>query len=77
MEKCWQLHSHKLIGIGVNCSHPDHVSSLLKEASNAVPPEILPRVVYPNSGETWIANYGYESILNYLHGYPNFRLIEV
>jgi homocysteine S-methyltransferase len=43
--------SEQIIGVGVNCTAPGHISSLLQNASGYA----TPRAVYPNSGETWRA----------------------
>ncbi|ROT75026.1 putative homocysteine S-methyltransferase 1-like isoform X1 [Penaeus vannamei] len=59
--KCHEEAPDQLAAVGVNCSPPQHVSSLLKEANVTLPaPEVLPRVVYPNSGEEWVAGKGWE-----------------
>lgn len=41
-----------LVAMGVNCTAPQHVSSLIREIRSATD---KPIVVYPNSGETWDA----------------------
>jgi homocysteine S-methyltransferase len=40
--------------IGVNCTHPDHVNSLIAELLAA---SDKPIIVYPNSGEGWDAEH--------------------
>ena len=42
--------SSRVAAVGINCTHPAHVSSLIAEARKAKPKPIL---VYPNSGETY------------------------
>ncbi len=42
-----------LVAVGVNCTAPEHVSSLLDAARGATD---LPLVAYPNSGETYDAS---------------------
>jgi homocysteine S-methyltransferase len=42
------------VAIGVNCTHPDHVNSLIAELLTA---SDKPIVVYPNSGEGWDAEH--------------------
>ena len=45
------LASHpQVVALGINCTPPHHVSSLIREARAATD---LPIVVYPNSGESW------------------------
>lgn len=47
------LSSHSRVSaIGVNCTAPEHVSSLISEIRANTP---KPIVVYPNSGQTWDA----------------------
>lgn len=41
----------QLVAVGINCTPPQHISSLLRCAKDVH----TPRVVYPNSGEHWIA----------------------
>ncbi|CAG0898324.1 unnamed protein product [Darwinula stevensoni] len=48
----------QLIGVGVNCTAPRHVTGLLESASHALNPNVA-FVVYPNSGETWAAGVGW------------------
>ncbi|XP_042872661.1 homocysteine S-methyltransferase YbgG-like isoform X2 [Penaeus japonicus] len=61
VRQCYEEAPDQLVAVGVNCSPPQHVSSLLKEANLTLPaPEVLPRVVYPNSGEQWVAGKGWE-----------------
>jgi len=43
--------SDQIVAVGVNCTAPQHVSSLLQSARGLR----TPLVVYPNSGEHWIA----------------------
>ena len=52
-----------MIGIGINCTHPKYISSLLEELNTCLPSNTqLPRVIYPNSGEEWEAGTGYETV---------------
>lgn len=44
--------SDQILAIGVNCTHPKFVTSLIAQAKSATNKPIL---VYPNSGETWDA----------------------
>ena len=41
----------RLCAVGVNCTSPEYISSLLESARGIT----KPLVVYPNSGETWVA----------------------
>lgn len=41
----------KVLALGVNCTAPAHIASLINEVSAAVPDKAI--VVYPNSGETY------------------------
>lgn len=43
--------AEQVVAVGVNCTAPQHIDSLLK----AVRGLRTPRVVYPNSGERWFA----------------------
>lgn len=43
----------QLIAVGVNCTPPGYITSLLKSASTSQ----TPLVVYPNSGESWDATH--------------------
>ena len=48
-----QLESHpQITAIGVNCTSPKYISSLIREAEKMTEKPIL---VYPNSGETYDA----------------------
>ena len=40
-----------VVAVGVNCTAPNHISSLIREITLAVPEKAI--VVYPNSGETY------------------------
>ena len=51
----------KVLAIGVNCTPPELVSSLIAELKAALPEKTI--IVYPNSGET------YESADNSWHGF--------
>ena len=44
--------SPQVLAVGVNCTPPQHVSSLLESAAEST---AKPLVVYPNSGEAWDA----------------------
>lgn len=44
--------SEQVIGVGVNCTSPEYVSSLLEAAASGIS---TPLMVYPNSGENWSA----------------------
>jgi homocysteine S-methyltransferase len=52
-QRCVQLATgqEQLAAIGINCTAPRHVQSLLGAAGGAA----CPLLVYPNSGETWVA----------------------
>ena len=41
------------VGVGINCTAPEHISGLLASAADVVPE--LPRFVYPNAGRLWDA----------------------
>ncbi|KAF2349170.1 Homocysteine-binding domain [Trinorchestia longiramus] len=60
--QCCTANPESLVGVGVNCSCPGIVSSLLESLnkhSGVPPPTVMPRVVYPNSGEIWVAGQGW------------------
>ena len=42
----------QVVAVGVNCTAPEHVTSLIGEARSV---STLPIVVYPNSGDSWNA----------------------
>lgn len=42
--------SAQVIAVGLNCTPPRHVESLLRSVGEEIP---IPLVVYPNSGERW------------------------
>jgi homocysteine S-methyltransferase len=44
-------HAAQIVAVGVNCTPPEHIDSLLESARGVH----TPRVVYPNSGEQWVA----------------------
>jgi len=44
--------SDQIVAVGINCTPPQHVSALLDSASRVQ----TPLLVYPNSGEHWVAN---------------------
>lgn len=46
--------SPKLIGIGINCTHPMHISSLLTNINQIQHKKKI--IVYPNSGEVWTSD---------------------
>jgi len=43
--------SEKIVAVGINCTAPQHISGLLDSAAGVK----KPLVVYPNSGEQWVA----------------------
>jgi len=46
------MSSDQIVGVGVNCTHPEYIESLLQQ----LPPGVRDRkaiVVYPNSGDIW------------------------
>lgn len=43
--------SAQVVAVGVNCTAPQHIDSLLQSVSGLR----TPRIVYPNSGEQWVA----------------------
>jgi homocysteine S-methyltransferase len=45
----------QLVALGVNCTAPEHIASLVRAARSATN---KPIIVYPNSGETWQAQAG-------------------
>ncbi|KAG7163750.1 Homocysteine S-methyltransferase 1-like [Homarus americanus] len=60
VKKCHERAVDQLIAVGLNCTPPQYVTSLLEKADTSLPsPSILPRVVYPNSGEEWVAGKGW------------------
>lgn len=44
--------SDQVVAVGINCTHPRLIASLIREAKAAIDKPIF---VYPNSGETWDA----------------------
>ncbi|KAK8373210.1 hypothetical protein O3P69_016174, partial [Scylla paramamosain] len=55
VKSCYEQGREQLIGVGVNCTPPHLITPLLQEANRFLPsPHVLPRVVYPNSGEEWV-----------------------
>ena len=42
--------SGKISAVGVNCTPPKYIGSLLQQAAGST----IPLLVYPNSGETWV-----------------------
>jgi homocysteine S-methyltransferase len=42
--------SGRLVALGINCTAPEHVESLLERARGSTP---RPLIVYPNHGRTW------------------------
>lgn len=44
----------KISALGINCTHPNYISALLKSAQFG----LKPFVVYPNSGEDWTREKG-------------------
>lgn len=43
--------AEQVVAVGVNCTAPEHIDSLLQSVRGLQ----TPRVVYPNSGEQWVA----------------------
>jgi homocysteine S-methyltransferase len=43
--------SEQIVAVGINCTAPRHITSLLEQAASIG----TPLAVYPNSGETWVA----------------------
>jgi homocysteine S-methyltransferase len=54
LRSCAQLldREPQIIGIGVNCTRPELISSLIRELAQST---TKPKFVYPNSGEQWNA----------------------
>ncbi|XP_071527944.1 homocysteine S-methyltransferase YbgG-like [Panulirus ornatus] len=58
---CYEKAGDQLLAVGINCSAPQYITSLLDKANLSLPPPtVLPRVVYPDSGEKYTANKGWE-----------------
>lgn len=56
---CYEKAGDQLVAVGINCTSPKYITSLLDKANLSLPPPtVLPRVVYPDSGEQFIANKG-------------------
>lgn len=56
-----------LLAVGVNCTHPAHVTSLFESVNGGVPAnERMPLIVYPNSGEIFDAKKGFVRISHLL-----------
>ncbi|KAL1513525.1 hypothetical protein ABEB36_002926 [Hypothenemus hampei] len=55
---CYDLNPEQLVAIGINCTAPKHIESLIfginQGRSNS-----LPLIVYPNSGESYIVEMGW------------------
>lgn len=61
VKTCYERGGDQLLGVGINCSPPQFITPLLQQAHNYLPPpHVLPRVVYPNSGEVWVAGQGWK-----------------
>jgi S-methylmethionine-dependent homocysteine/selenocysteine methylase len=61
VQRCCLVGGDALVGVGVNCSCPSLVLPLLESLDGypgVPPPDIMPRIVYPNSGEIWVAGKG-------------------
>ena len=56
LAECAELFSNceQIVGVGVNCTAPRYISSLIKQAREGAPAK--PIVIYPNSGETYDEN---------------------
>ncbi|XP_047738883.1 homocysteine S-methyltransferase YbgG isoform X3 [Hyalella azteca] len=64
VQRCCSVGGDALVGVGVNCSCPSLVLPLLESLDGhpgVPPPDIMPRIVYPNSGEIWVAGKGWTS----------------
>lgn len=62
VRSCYEQGREQLIGVGVNCTPPHLITPLLQEANRFLPsPHVLPRVVYPNSGEEWVPGKGWKA----------------
>lgn len=53
----WLAEQDHIEAIGINCSHPSHILSLLEEMGRCW---TRPMVAYPNSGEVYIAGMGWQ-----------------
>ncbi|KAL7643282.1 UNVERIFIED_CONTAM: hypothetical protein RMT77_006573 [Armadillidium vulgare] len=53
VKQCYSENPDQLQAIGINCTNPSYLTELLSQAAKEVPPQKLPRIVYPNSGEIW------------------------
>lgn len=62
-KKCWDLNPDQLVAIGVNCCAPSYVSKLLKGINDDRPDAPMPLIVYPNSGEKYNPQIGYEFLI--------------
>ncbi|XP_068245597.1 homocysteine S-methyltransferase YbgG-like [Palaemon carinicauda] len=61
VKQCYVQSEQQLIAVGMNCTPPEHIASLLEQANVTLPPPVLlPRVVYPNHGEKWLPDQGLE-----------------
>ncbi|XP_026464842.1 homocysteine S-methyltransferase 2-like [Ctenocephalides felis] len=58
-EKCWEITKGKLLAVGVNCVNPRNVISLAKSL-NEKRNQMIPLVLYPNSGEKYVPKQGWQ-----------------
>ncbi|XP_077284206.1 betaine-homocysteine S-methyltransferase-like isoform X2 [Arctopsyche grandis] len=71
--ECYELNPEQILAVGVNCVNPTYVSKLCKginEGRNEK--NLIPLVVYPNSGEKYVTELGWTDspdILKPLHAY--------
>lgn len=61
-EKCWEIPKGELLAVGVNCVNPRNVLSIVKSL-NGKRNEMIPLVLYPNSGKKYVPNKGYDDII--------------
>ncbi|KAK6623188.1 hypothetical protein RUM43_009040 [Polyplax serrata] len=59
VKRCWSLKGDQLIAVGCNCLSPKYVTSLIKDVNKGLP-EKIPLIVYPNSGEVYSPEKGFD-----------------
>lgn len=60
VRRCYDMNPEQLIAVGANCLAPRFVESLFKGLNKGREHNPVPLIVYPNSGENYNAQLGYE-----------------
>lgn len=59
VSKCWKINPSQTVAIGINCTNPEFISSLICNINSNRSKDKIPLIVYPNRGEIYDVEKGW------------------